>query len=66
VRTSQQIGSIVVIPAIAFFIVALAGVVVLNEFYMLLFGTGILVVDLIVFFISLRVFQREEILVKWK
>ncbi len=66
VRTSQQIGSIVVLPAIAFFIVALAGVVVLNEAYMLLLGVGILTVDLVVFFISLRVFQREEILVKWK
>jgi ABC-2 type transport system permease protein len=66
VRTSQQIGSIVVLPVIAFFIVALAGVVVLNDVYMLLFGVAILAVDLIVFFISLKMFQREEILVKWK
>ena len=66
VRTSQQIGSIVVLPAIAFFIVALAGIVVLNEVYMLLFGTAILAIDLFVFYIALRVFQREEILVKWK
>jgi type IV secretory pathway TrbL component len=66
VRTSQQIGSIVVLPAIAFFVVALAGVVVLNELYMLLLAAAILVVDLLVFYISLRTFQREEILVKWK
>ncbi len=66
VRTSQQIGSIVVLPAIAFFIVALAGVVVLDEVYMLLFGAAILAVDLVILFISLQVFQREEILVKWK
>jgi ABC-2 type transport system permease protein len=66
VRTSQQIGSIVVFPAIAFFIVALAGLVVLNDLYMLLFGATILAVDLVVFYISLRMFQREEILVKWK
>jgi ABC-2 type transport system permease protein len=66
VRTSQQIGSIVVLPAIAFFIVALAGIVVLNEVYMLLFGTAILAIDLVVFYVALRVFQREEILVKWK
>jgi len=66
VRTSQQIGSIVVLPAIAFFVVALAGVVVLNELYMLMLAGAILVVDLVVFYISLRTFQREEILVKWK
>ncbi len=66
VRTSQQIGSIVVLPAIAFFIVALAGIVVLNEVYMLLFGLAIFAVDLAVFYVALRVFQREEILVKWK
>jgi ABC-2 type transport system permease protein len=66
VRTSQQIGSIVVLPAIAFFIVALAGVVVLNDIYMLIFGASILVIDLVVFYISLHMFQREEILVKWK
>ncbi len=66
VRTSQQIGSIVVLPLIAFFIIALAGIVVLNEAYMLLVGAAILVVDLIVFYIALRVFRREEILVKWK
>ena len=66
VRTSQQIGSIVVLPAIAFFIVALAGIVVLNDVYMLLFGAAILAIDLAVFYVALRVFQREEILVKWK
>jgi ABC-2 type transport system permease protein len=66
VRTSQQIGSIVILPVIAFFIAALAGVVVLNDLYMLIFGAIILAVDLVVFYISLRMFQREEILVKWK
>jgi ABC-2 type transport system permease protein len=66
VRTSQQIGSIVILPAIAFFIVALTGIVVLNDVYMLIFGGVILLVDLVVLYISLRMFQREEILVKWK
>jgi len=66
VRTSQQIGSIVVLPGVAFFIIALAGILILSVEYMLLFGLAVLVLDVGVFYLAIRVFKREQILVNWK
>jgi len=66
VRTSQQIGSIVIIPVIAFFIVGLAGLVTFSLLNMLLFGIALAAIDVGVIYLALSTFQREKILVRWK
>jgi len=66
VRASQQIGSLVVLPVVAFFIVIIAGMVTLSLLNMLIF---ILLVSFLVagiLYIATRIFRREEILVRWR
>jgi len=64
VRSSQQIGSLVVLPVVLFFVLAIAGI--LSPALMLVVAAGLVAVDAVIFLVSLRVFRREEILVKWK
>ncbi len=66
VRASQQLGSLVVLPLVVFFIVALAGVFTLGPEVMLLLSGGVLLVDALIVYLSLKTFQRESILVRWK
>jgi ABC-2 type transport system permease protein len=66
VRASQQIGSLVILPVVALFVVSLAGLFELGPLTMLMLSGVVLLVDLGVFFLSLKTFRREEILIKWK
>jgi ABC-2 type transport system permease protein len=66
VRASQQIGSLVVLPVVVFFVVALAGLFTLGPEVMLLLAAVVLLVDLGIAYLSLKTFQREQILIRWK
>jgi ABC-2 type transport system permease protein len=66
VRASQQIGGLVVLPVVGFFIVAIAGLVTLDFLLMTTFILLTAAIDIFIFYVSLKVFRREEILVKWK
>lgn len=66
VRASQQIGSLIVLPIVIFFLVILLGLVNLDVLNMLLFigVVGAAVVTII--YVAMKVFKREEILIRWK
>lgn len=66
VRASQQIGSLVVLPLVAFFIISMSGLFTLSILSMLAFSLLLLAVDAAVLYLALKVFGREEILVRWK
>jgi ABC-2 type transport system permease protein len=66
VRSAQQIGSLVILPFIAMLVMILLGAASLNIGTMLLFASMVVLADILVMFIALRTFRREEILVKWK
>ena len=66
VRASQQIGSLVVLPVVMFFIIALAGFFTLGPEVMLLLCGLVAMVDLGIAYLSLKTFQREQILIRWK
>jgi ABC-2 type transport system permease protein len=66
VRASQQIGSLVVLPVVVFFVVSLAGFFTLGPEVMLLLCGLVLLVDLGIAYLSLKTFQREQILIRWK
>jgi ABC-2 type transport system permease protein len=66
VRSSQQIGGLIVLPVVVFFVVAISGLVTLNVAFMLLFIGIVGLADVGVFFLATKVFAREEILVRWK
>lgn len=66
VRASQQIGSLIVLPVVIVFIITIAGLITLSILNMVLFILLMLALDAAVLYACLKVFAREEILVRWK
>jgi ABC-type Na+ efflux pump permease subunit len=66
VRVSQQIGGVLILPVLLFFFFSLAGVLSTALLPMLVFSIIILLADCLIVLLSLRIFNREEILVNWK
>lgn len=66
VRVSQQIGGVLILPVLLFFFFSLAGILSTAILPMLLFTLIILLADCLIVLLSLRIFNREEILVNWK
>ncbi len=66
VRVSQQVGSIVILPLLAFFVSGLSGVMSAEASSLAFFSGLIFAADAVVLWFSLKVFRREEILVRWK
>jgi ABC-type Na+ efflux pump permease subunit len=66
VRASQQIGSLIILPIVVFFVIALAGLFSLGPEVMLMLAGGVLLVDIGIVYLSLSTFKREQILVRWK
>ncbi len=66
VRVSQQIGGVLILPVLLFFFFTLAGILPTAILPMLVFSLAIVAADGAVVWLSVRVFNREEILVRWK
>ncbi|MFQ6013693.1 MAG: hypothetical protein ACE5LS_08680, partial [Thermoplasmata archaeon] len=66
VRASQQLGTLVVVPAIFLFIGVIAGALVFNVTTLAIFAMVVLLLDLVMIYVALRVFNREDILVSWR
>lgn len=66
VRVSQQIGGVLVLPILLFFVFSLTGVLSTGLLPMVVFSLAVLGVDAVILMLSLKVFRREEILVSWK
>lgn len=66
VRSAQQIGSLVILPIILFFLLIFTQSAATSETLMVLFSIVLLGVDVLVLFLALKVFRREEILIRWK
>lgn len=66
-RGAQQMGALAgVFPLIAVFASLEAGVIKAGALSLLIIGSILLLVDVILFFLSVATFRREEILTKWK
>lgn len=66
VRVSQQIGGILVLPLLLFFFFSLSGFLSSGILPMVAFSLIIFAADAGIIWLSLKVFNREEILVSWK
>jgi len=66
VRVSQQIGGVLIMPVLLFFIFSLTGILSTGLLPMFLFSAGVFALDGGIVWLSLKVFRREEILVRWK
>ena len=66
VRGANQIGSLMFIPFMAFFLAGVEGIIAFSIDNLLILAGIILIADVILFFLSKATFKREEILTKWK
>ena len=65
-RSAQQLTGLLILPITAAFIAQLMGVLVVGPRVMLLASVGCVVLNSILLWIGVRVFQRETILTRWK
>ena len=65
-RAAQLQGYLIAIPLFVIYIATEVGVISLDTKTLLIISAVILAADIILFFLSTRTFQREEILTKWK
>jgi ABC-2 type transport system permease protein len=66
VRVSQQIGGVIILPVLLFFIMSLTGILATGVGSVVLFSAAMILVDAGILLASMKIFRREEILVNWK
>lgn len=65
-RVAEQISAVVILPLLAIFFGQIAGLFYLNRTLVLIISLIILLIDIGMVYISVRLFQRETILTRWK
>ncbi len=65
-RVAEQVSMIVIVPVLAGFFGQVAGLFVLNKQIISIVALIMLVLDAILLYLTTRVFQREQILTRWK
>lgn len=65
-RVAQQIGGLIVLPVIGLGLLQTAGKILFTLRTFALGAALVALIDIIVFYLSVRVFQRETILTRWK
>ena len=66
VRTAQQLGTLILLPFAAVYVLSELKVLELTTGNLLIMTAVLAVIDVIVFYLVKATFQREEILTKWK
>jgi len=65
-RVAEQISGIFVLPVIFLFIGQTTGLILINEKFILWMAVALVILDSILFYFAVQVFQRETILSRWK
>ncbi len=66
IRSAQQLATLIFIPFFALYLLTEISIITLDNDTLLLIAGIIALIDICFFFISRAIFQREEILTKWK
>jgi len=66
VRAAAQAGSLMFLPFIGIYLASEIGVITLDASTLLVIAGAIAVLDVVMFRISTSLFQREQILTKWR
>jgi ABC-2 type transport system permease protein len=64
-RAAEQISMILIVPVLGLFFGQMAGLFVINKQIISIIGVILLVIDALVVFIAIKVFDREAILTRW-
>jgi ABC-2 type transport system permease protein len=65
-RVAEQLSAVVILPLLAVFFGQIAGLFVLNSTLILIMCLVLLLVDILMVYLAVRLFQRETILTRWK
>lgn len=65
-RVAEQLSVVVILPVMLLMIGQIAGFLVINRAIMGLFALGVLLVNIVLIPIAVRLFERENILTRWK
>jgi len=65
-RTAEQVAALLLVPLFGLLFAQLAGVIVINVLVMLSFIGGMILLDIAMIYLGVSVFQRENILTRWK
>jgi len=65
-RVAEQISGIFVLPVVFIFVGQTTGLILVNEQFILWMAAALVVLDSVLFYFAVQVFQRETILSRWK
>lgn len=65
-RVAEQVSMVVILPVLALFFGQLSGLFIINRQLILVVIAIIAVIDLLLVYLAVRMFQRETILTRWK
>lgn len=65
-RVAEQLSAVVILPLIMLIIGQSAGFILIDQRVIIIMGIGVALIDAVLFYFSVRVFQREVILTRWK
>jgi ABC-2 type transport system permease protein len=65
-RVAEQTAAVIIVPLLAVLFGQLAGVIVLNATFMLVAILLLAAIDVVLVYLGARLFQRENILTRWK
>jgi ABC-2 type transport system permease protein len=65
-RVAEQVSMVVIVPVLGGFFGQIAGLFVINKQIITIVAFVMILMDAILLFLATRVFQREQILTRWK
>ncbi len=65
-RVAEQLSAVVILPLILLIVGQSVGLILINRQIMIVIGVVVLVLDVILLYLAIRLFQRETILTRWK
>jgi ABC-2 type transport system permease protein len=65
-RVAEQLSMVVIVPVLAIFFGQMSGLFIINRQLILLIAAILVGLDIIVAYLTVRLFQREVILTRWK
>jgi ABC-2 type transport system permease protein len=65
-RVAEQLSAVVVVPIILLIVGQSAGLIIIDRTLVLLAAGALITIDAILVYLAVKLFQREQILTRWK
>ena len=65
-RVAEQVSMVIIIPVMALFFGQLAGLFIINRQIILAVAAALIIIDAVLVYLAVQLFQRETILTRWK